>query len=332
MAAEKPANERFKSPSPPGTSEVPNAAEQKDFQHAIEVFQKASASENVEQMEAAAMSVFAVRAAAAIRENQEPSPEQKFDRAVRECERRGDWAEAEAGLRKILAREQARGIQMAIFKAHHDLVELYRLLGRFDEAEAEARAAVAAARRADCSPLVARALQTLAHCALLREDATSALDAASQALATGDSAGMSKTQLAGALVTRARCRLAAGDLPGCESDLAATRPLLVEREVSAFLAGLCSSTAGWWEVTARVRAVRDDLPGACEAWGEAVKLRRQVSEVEHAAGPYTLGALARALSNQDEALSRAGRIHEAKTARNQAKLICWDLRLPTNLE
>ena len=239
MPEEKPGNEQSESPPRLGTNEVPNPAEREDFQRAIEVFQKASASENVEQMEAAAMSVFAAMAAAAAKsEDEEPSPEQKFDRAVRESEHRGDWAEAEVGLRQILPRVQAGEHHMAIFQAHHDLVELYRLLGRFDEAEEEARAAVAAARRSDCSPLVVRALQTLAHCALLRDDPTAALDAASQALATADSVGMSKTQLAGSKVTRARCRLAAGDLPGCESDLAATRPWLVDREVSAFLAWL----------------------------------------------------------------------------------------------
>ena len=59
-------------------------------------------------------------------------------------------------------------------------------------------------------------------------------------------------------------------------------------------------------MTARVRDFRCVLPGACEAWGEAAKLRRQVSEVAHAAGPYTLGALARKLTNQDKALTRAG--------------------------
>jgi tetratricopeptide (TPR) repeat protein len=292
---------------------------------ALEAFQQGVEANNTEQVEAAALVAMAAAAAEA---EKNPTPELELKQEAGECEAHGDWAGAEACYRKVLALEQATGNGGAIFKAHYDLSRLFLLIGDLDKADAGARAATAAARLAKVFPVLAMALENQAICALRRSDHAGALEAASEAVAAVEPGRIHDGSRAGALVTRARCRMASGDLPGAESDLAACKPILLDREVSPIFAGLHSRAAGWWEVTAESRTRNGDLRGACEAWAEAVNRRRHVASLGQVSGPYTLAALARTLRRLGEAFDAAGKPEDGKTTQAEALRIWCELGLP----
>ena len=311
-------------PPKPGAG-GPNPASTDAFMRALEAFQKGDEANNPEQMEAAALKALELAAEEA-EKNPSPSLVLKQEAGAREA--RGDWAGAEACYRKVLALEEATGNDGLICKAHYDLSRLFLLLGELDKAEASARAATAAVRQGGHFPLLVMALENEATCALRREDYARALAAASQAVAAVEPGRMFDRMRAGALMTRARCRLPSGDLAGAESDLEACKPLLLDRELSPFFAGLHSRVAIWWELTAAVRSEKSDLAGACEAWAEAVKSRRHVASLGHVAGPHTLATLARALRSLGEACDAAGKPDEGKAATAEAERIWSELGLP----
>ena len=145
---------------------------------------------------------------------------------------------------------------------------------------------------------------------------------------TGDGGRFVFPNLPGAWVTRARCRMASGDLAGAESDLAACKPILLDHKISPIFAGFHSRAAGWWEVTAESRTRNGDVRDACEAWAEAVKCRRHVASLPQVSGPYTLAALARALRRLGEELEAAGKPEDGQTPMAEALRIWCELGLP----
>jgi len=292
---------------------------------ALEAFQQGVSANNAEQVEAAALNLLA---AAGEHAEKNPPPALKLKLEARECEVHGNWTGAEACHRKVLALQEAAGNGSLICKAHYDLSRLFLLIGDLERADACARAATGAARQTDLFPLLVMALDNQAICALRRSDHAGALEAASEAVTAVEPGRNHDWVRAGALVTRARCRLASGDFAGGESDLAACKPILVDQEVSPILAGLHSRAAGWWEVTAGSRTHNGDLWGACEAWTEAVKCRRHVASLPQVSGPYTLAALARALGCLGEAFEAAGKPEDSKATRAEALRIWCELGLP----
>ena len=266
--------------------------------------------------------------AAAEQAEKNPTPQLVLKQEAGECEARGDWAGAEVRYRKVLALEQATGNDGAISKAHCDLSRLFLLVGDSKQADAYARAATAAARRAGVFPLLVMTLENLAGCALRRSDRAATVEAASEAVTVVKPGRMYDGMRGWAWVTRARCRLACGDIAGAESDLAASRPILLDKELSPIFAGAHSRTAAWWEVTAAVRGNRGDLPGACEAWEEAVRTRRHVASLSHVAGPHTVAALARALRHLGQASEAAGKPEDSQAAMAEATRIWCELDVP----
>jgi tetratricopeptide (TPR) repeat protein len=228
----------------------------------------------------------------------------------------------------VLAIREATGNFGLIFKAHYDLSHLFLLLGDIERADQAAQAAIVAARKADVFPVLMMALETRAICALRRSDYAGALERASEAVAVIEPGNMYDGMRAGALVSRARCRLASGDLEGGERDLATCKPVLIDRAVSPILAGWHGKAAAWWEVTAGIHAQQGNLVRAGEAWAEAVKGRRHVASLPQVAGPYTLAALARSLRGQGEALGAAGKSEEGEIALAEAQNIWRELGLP----
>jgi len=292
---------------------------------ALEAFQQGVSANNSEQVEAAALNALA---AAAEEAEKNPTPELELKQEAAECEAHGDWAGAEACYRKVLVLEEAAGNGGLICKAHYDLSRLFLLIGDLDKADACARAATAAARQANVFPVLVMALDNQAICALRRSDHAGALEAASEAMTAVEPGRIHDGIRAGALVTLARCRMAAGDLAGAESDLAACKPILLDQEASSIFAGSHSRAAGWWEVTAGSRTHKGDLRGACEAWAEAVKRRRHVASLAQVSGPYTLAALARTLRHLGEAFDAAGKPEDGKTTMAEALRIWCELGLP----
>jgi tetratricopeptide (TPR) repeat protein len=295
------------------------------FRRSIEAYQKGVEANNTEQIEAAALHALAASAEIA---EKEPRPELTLKLEAGKCEGRGDWAGAEALYHQVLGLEEASGNLGLIAKAHYDLSKLFLLIEDLDKADAAARKAAETARRADIFPLLVISLENLAVCELRRSNFAGALAAASEALSAIESGRMFDSMRAAAFVVRARCRLASGDIAGAENDLSEARPVLLEREVSPIFAGISGRVAAWWEVTAGIRASQSDLPGACEAWAEAVKCRRHVASLPHVSGPYTLATLARSLVRQGKAMEASGDREAGKASREEAARIWCELGLP----
>jgi len=300
-------------------------APMKEFRQAIEDFQEGAETKNAQQMEAAAVRALAVAADLA---EKNPTPDLALKLEAGECETRGDWAGAENRYRQVLAFVEAEGNAGRISKAHYDLSRLFLLLGDLDKAETSVKAAIAAARLARIFPLLVMALDLQAACALRRSNCAAALESVSEALAAIEPGPIYEGIRAGSLVTRARCRMSSGDWAGAERDLVASKLLLLNSTVSPLLAGSHGRVAQWWEATAENRAHKGDLEGACEAWDQAVKSRRHVASLAHVSGPYTLAALADALSNHGHALEATGNAEAAKAMLEEAKRIRSDRSLP----
>jgi tetratricopeptide (TPR) repeat protein len=309
------------------TNDVPDP-----IHKAIEVCQKAMAGNNFEQAEAAAVDL--LNRAAEWRE-QHPTPESALTERAWECEARGDWAGAEAAYRDRLALEETTSHPGMLAKAHLDLSRLLVLVGDAGQAEQHAQAAVEAARRAQLQPLTLMALDGLARCALRRSDYAGALRAAADAIAATEPELAATSPLAGtrqlhsrALALQARCRIALGDLAGAERDLAASKPTLLEHEVSTIFAGRLAQVADWWETSAQLAACQGDLEGAAAAWIKAAQYRRLRTSAGQLSRPRTLAALAGTLRHLGQALEAAGRTVEAQAALAEAKNIQCELGLP----
>ena len=291
---------------------------------AIEAFQKGAEANNNEQMEAAALNALAIATSEA---EKNPSPELILLQQAADCEARGEWSAAEAKHREVLKLAEDAGQPASTASAYYHLSKLFLLIGDVGRAEECVERGLISARQAEAFPLQFMALSQKAASALSRADYVTALDAANASVAVIDPGRMHDGMRAGALVLRARCRLGCGDLAGCQSDLRAAKPVLVDADTSLLFAGSQSRIAGWWEVTARARAQEGDLEGACDAWLEAVQKRRHVHSLSHVTGPHTLAALARALGKLAEALEAAGRIDSAKNSQAEAQRIWRELGL-----
>jgi tetratricopeptide (TPR) repeat protein len=303
----------------------PNSDSSDAITRALEAYQQGVAANNAEQVNAAA---FDVLVAAAEETERHPTPQLKLQELARDCEARGDWAEAEACYHKVLALEEATGNSGLISKAHYDLSRFFLLIGDLEKADACAKAATAAARQCGVFPVLVMALEHQAICSLRRRDCAGALETASEAVRVVEPGRIHDGMRAGALVARARARMACGERTGAQSDLATSRPILLDQEISPIFAGRHSRAAGWWEVTAQGRTCEDDLEGACAAWEEAVQCRRHVASLGHVAGPHTLAALARSLRSLGEACDAAGKPEEGKAATAEARGIWYQLGLP----
>jgi tetratricopeptide (TPR) repeat protein len=296
-----------------------------EFLRALDAYQQGMSDDNPEQVEAAAINALQLAMEEA---EKNPTPALVLGMEAGECEARGDWAGAEACYRKVLALQDATGNFGLIFKAHYDLSRLFLLLGDLDRADLAAGAATSAARQANMFPVLMTALENQAYCALRRADYVRAIKAASEAVEIVEPGSTYTGLLAGALVIRARCRLASGDLKGASQDLATARPTLIDRDLSPILAGSYGRSAAWWEATAGIHAQQGDLVGACEAWAEAVKRRRHVASLAHVSGPYTLAALARSLQDLGGALEATAKSEESRAALSEAQNIWRELGLP----
>ena len=191
-----------------------------------------------------------------------------------------------------------------------------------------ARAATAAARRANFWALLHLTLQNETACALDRGDLASALAAASEDVQQIEPGALYDSMRSRALVARARCLVAGGDLAAAEQDLATSWELLNSRPHSPFAAGVHSAIARWWETTARLRACKSDASGASAAWKQAVEIRREVAALPHVETPSALHALATALKEFGEALSQAGDPEAAGAAIAESEMVRGKLGLP----
>ena len=301
-----------------------------EFTKAVEAYGKAASAGQTEQAEAAALQMLSLAGEEA---EHNPSPELLLTEQARVCEERGAWGDAEALYRKLLAMagasdEASHTKHGQIFQAHRHLCNLFLLLGEYAKAGESAAAALVAARAAELSPLLIWALDLNAYCALRLQDRPSALAMAAEAVRTVEPGPLYDTLRAGAWVSRARCRVLAGDDDLAEQDLLASQPILFGKGLFDMAAGLHSRAASWWEVRASLCERRGDWSDALEAWTRAVECRRHVASLPHVQSPHTLAALARTLLRLGAALREHGDEQEAGRILTEGSNIWQELGLP----
>lgn len=278
----------------------------------------------MEDAEAAVMEFLALAAQAP----DEPTPESLLLDEAKRCEATADWAGAEAAYRRMLARAQSENHDHTQFRAHDQLAMLNGLLGRHGAALEEARAAVAAARRADLPTLLFMALDTQAFCALRTDGVPEALGAVSEALERMEDGGLYDLARGRALALRGACRAALGEWPAAERDLEASWRALQPQAAMAFAAGVHGTLVRWWAVTARLRAAQGDANSAVEGWREAVARSRHLAALPQVCGPNTQSALARMLHGLGHALTAEGSLQLAEEAFAESRSLRQTTGLP----
>jgi tetratricopeptide (TPR) repeat protein len=238
-----------------------------------------------------------------------------------EHENQQDWDAAEAAHLRVLALAGAENQAPALFKAHQDLASFYSLRDRREEALEHARAALAAARGAELDILTMMALESLAHTLLRDERIEEVRAAAEEILLLAAADPMYDLQRARALILRARCCVATGELDIVDADLPVAWGLLAPHAAAGFMAGIQSALASWWGVTSRLRAARGDVRAAAVAMREAVFHRRNVAAAPQLEGPYKYQSLTTALQEYSVALLTAGEFQAAREAFEEAQAI-----------
>lgn len=301
------------------SDDAPDSSFMKKFEEALGGWAEATKADNAEDAQAAAMQVLA---RAAEQQFKNPRPDVQLMNEADDLESKGDWAEAEAVRRKVLALEEEAGNFGMMAKAQMDLCRLLRQVGRGEEARRFANAATASARRTKIKLVMVRALLNEAFCALAMKDPASAFAAASKAVELVEPGKLQATTLARALTVRAKCRLASGDPAGAEADLASAWDLLPTNPASIIPPGPNWTLASWWEVKCRLEQSLGKDFRAREAISLAIGHHRE-SE-----GPHALLALAKALDTLGEICRAAGDVSAEEEALHEAKSIREGLHLP----
>ena len=289
-----------------------------EFGRLLQAFRTAQERGDFEQAESIGMQclVFASEEA-----ERNPNESLRLVQEAHEHEDAARWEQAEAAHRRALALAQAEGNEAMIFKAHDDLRSLYAICGAADKALQEAQAALQAARKSDMAPLLVMALGGLFQCHLMKGDMTSVAATAEEAVRVVPAEKMYDGQRARALLMRARCRVEQRQVSQAEQDLKVAWRILAPQAKAAMFAGVQSSLAVWWEITARIRTQSKDFAAAAQAMGKAVEFRRTVSHLPQLAGPHKHYALAKVLQEYSVALLAAGEVESAIGAFDESRKI-----------
>lgn len=290
----------------------------KEFEQAILSYAEAVKGDRPEEAQQAAMQALLMAGEEALRN---PTPSIRLAEEAANCADKGDWVSAEAAYRKRLALQESEGNFGIIAKAQMDLCRLLRLLGRLDESWQFSRQATASARRANIFPVLVMALDIESLCSLDREDYAGALKAASEAVQIIEPGKMYASMRAKALVARAKCLLATGDLAGADLELASSWEILNARSGARLMPGPLLTLANWWEVKSKLEEQRGNVDGAKEAMARAIENFRLLP------GPYARVAVARALDRASGLSTLAGDSLAAENAASEAKAIRRDLHL-----
>jgi tetratricopeptide (TPR) repeat protein len=292
---------------------------QKDqFERLLKAFHEAQARGDFAQAESIGVQclVFAAEEAA-----RNPNESLRLVQEAHEHEDAARWEQAEAAHRRALALAEAEGNEGMIFKAHDDLRSLFAIRGMADKALQEAQAALAAARKAKIAPMLAMAFGGLFQCHLMKGDMRPAAATAEEAVQVTPAEKMFDWVRARALMMRARCRVEQRQVAQAEQDLEAAWRILAPQAKTKMFAGIQSSLAVWWEITARIRTQSKDFAGAAQAMGKTVEFRRTVSQLPQLSGRHKHHALAKALQAYSVALAAAGEVKAATEAFDESREI-----------
>jgi len=297
----------------------------KKFQELVMTAGEAANAGKDEEAEQAAYTMLMMAGAKAMKS---PSPQLQLANKASACESAGDWAEAEATYRELLALHERSGSPVQCAKPHCDLSRVLRFLGRLDEAWSHARAACECARPADLSPLTVMMLENETLCALERKDFSRALADAEEALQLLKPERMQNGIRMRTLTLRAWCRVESGDLKGAAMDLEAAEELQSDLPFSG-MGGAVSLRARWWETRAELSSRQGDLTKALQNLTEAMALRREAADGCCSRGPYALVALARGLERFAEISKQLGDVAGGKEAIREAESLRRQAHLPS---
>jgi tetratricopeptide (TPR) repeat protein len=310
-------------PQPEGApkEEVP-----REFLRAIESYAEAVNADKTDEAAEAALKalIFAAEQAMA-----HPTPELELAKQADRCLRAADWAGAEEAYRKILGIQQQAGNPGLVAKPKMDLSQLFRLIGRLDEARELACAATESARKSGLYPLIAMALRNEVSCALAHGRTEDALAAASEALQVIEPGKMADLMRAQASTDRAECLLASGRFDAAEKDLHASWEILGLRESSRIGTGPVVALAKWCEVRAQLYLRKGNLEDALACLQKAIEHRREGFNRSCDPSPNAFAALARNFEMLAEVRKRAGDTLGQEQALAEAKAIWEKVRLPT---
>ena len=302
----------------------PNPEFTKKFQETIQAYADSTEAGKDDEAQMAALSALLMAAEEGIKN---PTPELILKQKADDLENQCEWVEAEKVRREILSMEEnmeeKTGKCALIAKAQMDLSRLLRTCGRIDESLVVAREAIASARRADFSSLIATTLQSAAFCALEAGDPKGALALACEAVDIIEPGKIRETTKTRALATRARFRLANGDIAGAAQDLEQGRDRKWEKWAGCGLPGPAFALANWWETKSELERQQGNFDAAREALKQAIDGRR------HFDSPHAKLSLAKNLENLAELCHRAGEFENAKSALEEADTIRRNLKLPS---
>jgi hypothetical protein len=288
-----------------------------------EQFMAAMRQGRFQDAEAAAPDIFAAAIAAA---EQNSAPDWLLTVEALQCEENSDWAGAERAYRQMLALPNPDG--SGRYLGHWKLYELFRLLGRADEAATEARLATSAARQEDMPLMLVWALEAEAACCLRRGQIAAAGALIEEGWAAlGDDHRFDQSR-ASLLSLRARCAVGQGRLSQAAADLDAALALLEPMAVMLMAAGVHGVLAHWFSVMGRLRSAQQDREGAVAAWRQAAVEARHVASLPQVQGVYTEAALAEYLRGLAEALAASGRAEDARHAAAEREAILRRRKLP----
>lgn len=293
------------------------------FANALERYQAAFGSQDIDEAEGAIDDIFALAEAFA---DENPSEDLKLMLQASDCEERGDWVGAEAAYRALL--DLPNVDPLGIHRAHVSLYSHFKLLGRDADAFEHARLASLAARQTDFGIIKTLSLWRDARCALDRGELPVAESAIAEAFTIVDQDKVANQLRAKLLIVRAETAVARGRLSAAETDLQEAMELLHPMSAMAMAGGIHSDLADGWSVTSRVRAARSDMCGAVEAAAKAVAAHRHLAALPHLAGVHTRVALAAALKNLADALNADGLRQEAQAALQEHDAIIDEAKIP----
>lgn len=311
--------------SKPGGEQEPEPEFLAEFQKAISAFADATNAGNDEGAEKAAMAALMMAGMEAMKN---PTPALRLGEEAEACQQAGDWAGAEAAYLKLLEVQEQSGNFGLITKPLMDLSRLYRYSGKLDLASRYARAATAAARKADFTTLLAMTLDNEAATALACQDVPAALAASAEAVRVLEPGRIFDSMRARALTSHAECLLAGGDTESAASPLQSAWELLKSRARSGVMPGPLVTLSHWWRVKAELCLKQGKPSEAADALTQAVQIRREL--LQRAFGPAVYGHLElAALLERLAALStQLGDAAQAQQALAEAKTIREQLKLP----
>ena len=240
------------------------------------------------------------------------------------CQTEGDWDGAETALRHAL---EAADDPMTEWYANNELVALYRTLDRHEDALAAACAAVEAIRKDDRPVLLFASLDSYAICAVAAEEPERALPALEEALAL-EVEDAEPSQIGGVFATRARARLAMGDIEGAQADMANAWERMEGRDVTSVPPSSLSALCRCWGAEARLRAAQEDYDGLLEARWAALDCMEAVADNPLSASMLTWKLVADACKALGDAQAIAGDLEAAKATFEEARILYNEIGVP----